>query len=191
MRPLFEPSLRQTPPSASTNCPPDGACRPFSCHKPRLAGSWAFTPSPACGRGRGVRVGPFRQNAPIYKTFNSKEYGQNLVGMDTSLSPTLSRKRERESNPHQCALCLNHRCVKHHPAQPSTARQTALTGHFRATSPVWRAVWFLQAGWIGVGIWSKPEISKHRQPHLPSLRRKPESTTALRPSHSNSGKKDQ
>ena len=118
------------------NCPPDGACRPFSCHKPRLAGSWAFTPSPACGRGRGVRVGPFRQNAPIYKTFNSKEHCQDLVGMDASLS----RKRERESNPYQYAPCLNHRCVKHLPAQASTARQTSLAGHFRATSPVWRAV---------------------------------------------------
>ena len=42
MRPLFEPSLRQTPPSATINCPPDGPYRPFSCHKPRLAGSLVF-----------------------------------------------------------------------------------------------------------------------------------------------------
>ena len=70
----------------------------------------------------GVRVGPFRQNAPIYKTFNSKEYCQDLVGMDTSLSPTLSRKREKESNPHQYALCLNRRCVENHPAQAPIAR---------------------------------------------------------------------
>ena len=29
-------------PSATINCPPDGPYRPFSCHKPRLAGSLVF-----------------------------------------------------------------------------------------------------------------------------------------------------
>ena len=72
MRPLFEPSLRQTPPSASTNCPPDGACRPFSCHKPRLAGSWAFTPSPACGRGRGVRGWPVQTKRAHIQDFQQQ-----------------------------------------------------------------------------------------------------------------------